>query len=440
MVAATSSAAAAWTTGTSSAGTTNSVRRIAIIRTRLRSSYSSRATSSRPRCGQRASTERWTVAGSVACRTTSERAASTAVAAPARSCRCTSRARRSRTSSTVTAWRYGLTVELPDGWVAVVKRECPTCELVVPVLAQLADAGPLTVLSQDDPGFPAGLTVVDDRELERSWRLQVQTVPTLLRVEDGAEVERTEGWLRERWEALTGVAGSGSRPARAPAWLRVALGRAGARGGARAALRRTPARRAPGRAGRPRGRVRGDARPRLDRRTARRPADRGARAAHAQGHDARPRRGRRRRPARPRRVHRREGRGERGDGRLPARAPARRARRRGGGLHRGLRPARPARDDVLLRAGRRRERPGGAGGRHEQRRQRARSGQPGQRHHRPGAAAGRAQRRRRPSRRGRPGDARQPRQAHLLLRRARARLAVRAARRRTEACRRDAVR
>ena len=100
-------------------------------------------------------------------------------------------------------------MQLPDGWVAVVKRACPTCELVVPVLAQLASAGPLTVLSQDDPSFPAGLTVVDDRELERSWRLQVQTVPTLLRVEDGAEVERTEGWLRERWEALTGVAGLG---------------------------------------------------------------------------------------------------------------------------------------------------------------------------------------------------------------------------------------
>jgi hypothetical protein len=100
-------------------------------------------------------------------------------------------------------------VQLPDGWVAVVKRDCPTCELVAPVLAQLSAAGPLTVVSQDDPAFPSGVTVVDDRELEVSWRLQVQTVPTLLRVADGAEVERAEGWLRERWEALTGVGGLG---------------------------------------------------------------------------------------------------------------------------------------------------------------------------------------------------------------------------------------
>jgi hypothetical protein len=100
-------------------------------------------------------------------------------------------------------------VQLPDGWVAVVKRDCPTCRLVEPVLVQLAAAGALTVYSQDDPGFPAGVTVVDDRELEVSWRLQVQTVPTLLRVEAGVEVERTEGWLRERWEALTAVPGLG---------------------------------------------------------------------------------------------------------------------------------------------------------------------------------------------------------------------------------------
>ena len=49
--------------------------------------------------------------------------------------------------------------------------------------------------------------------------------------------------------------------------------------------------------------------------------------------------------------------------------------------------------------------------RHEQRRQRARPGQPRQLDHRPGAAARRPQRRRRAPGRGRPGDARQPRQA-----------------------------
>jgi hypothetical protein len=82
--------------------------------------------------------------------------------------------------------------------------------LVAPVLQQLAAVGDLTVYSQDDPAFPDGVRVVDDRELEVSWRLQVQTVPTVLRVEGGRELGRTEGWLRERWEALTGVDGLGA--------------------------------------------------------------------------------------------------------------------------------------------------------------------------------------------------------------------------------------
>jgi hypothetical protein len=102
-------------------------------------------------------------------------------------------------------------VTLPEGVVAVVKRDCPTCVLVAPVLAQLQDAGvPLTVYTQDDPGFPEAVRdVVDDTRLEVSWSLELDTVPTLVRVEAGAERERTVGWSRTAWEQLTGVAGLG---------------------------------------------------------------------------------------------------------------------------------------------------------------------------------------------------------------------------------------
>ena len=78
-------------------------------------------------------------------------------------------------------------MELPEGLVAVVKRDCPTCELVAPVLEQL----PVTVYVQDDPAaFAGGL---DDTSLEVSWRLGIETVPTLLRVVDGKEQERVVG-------------------------------------------------------------------------------------------------------------------------------------------------------------------------------------------------------------------------------------------------------
>ncbi len=99
---------------------------------------------------------------------------------------------------------------LPEGIVAVVKRDCPTCQLVVPVLTQLRAAGlALTVFSQDDPAFPEGLPVVDDTGLEVSAGLEIETVPTLLRVVGGRVVDRTEGWARDRWESLTKTAGLG---------------------------------------------------------------------------------------------------------------------------------------------------------------------------------------------------------------------------------------
>ncbi len=99
---------------------------------------------------------------------------------------------------------------LPDGLVAFVKRDCPTCALVAPVLAQLAGKLPLTVYSQDDPGFPDGVAVQDDTSLERSWHHEIEAVPTLLRVEGGVERERLQGWHRGEWEALTRVPGLGA--------------------------------------------------------------------------------------------------------------------------------------------------------------------------------------------------------------------------------------
>lgn len=103
---------------------------------------------------------------------------------------------------------------LPSGLVAFVKRDCPTCLLVAPVLAELAKRARLTVYTQDDPSFPPGLpsgaTLVDDRALDVSWHHAIEAVPTLLRVEDGREVARALGWHRDEWAALAGVEGLGA--------------------------------------------------------------------------------------------------------------------------------------------------------------------------------------------------------------------------------------
>jgi len=99
---------------------------------------------------------------------------------------------------------------LPSGIVAFVKRECPTCELVAPVLAELASQVNLTVYTQDDPTFPESVAVQDDTDLVTSWHCKIEAVPTLLRVEKGVEQERAVGWHREEWEALAGVSDLGA--------------------------------------------------------------------------------------------------------------------------------------------------------------------------------------------------------------------------------------
>lgn len=96
---------------------------------------------------------------------------------------------------------------MSDALQVFVKRDCPTCELIEPVLRQLAQAHPgVRVYSQDDPSFPSGVANVhDDRSLEQSFRHDVETVPTLVRTRGGQEVDRAVGWVREEWRALTAL-------------------------------------------------------------------------------------------------------------------------------------------------------------------------------------------------------------------------------------------
>ena len=98
-----------------------------------------------------------------------------------------------------------------SGLVAVVKRDCPTCVLVAPVLAQLAAGGDLTIYSQDDPTFPEAVDGVrDDRDLDASYDLGIEIVPTLIRFGGQGEADRTYGWDKAAWQALAGIADLGA--------------------------------------------------------------------------------------------------------------------------------------------------------------------------------------------------------------------------------------
>ena len=102
-------------------------------------------------------------------------------------------------------------MHLPDdGLIAVVKRDCPTCELTAPVLGALAAAGALAVYTQDDPTFPETVTPIDDHDLTVSHLLGIEIVPTLIRRANGVEVARSYGWDRAEWERVSQVSGLGA--------------------------------------------------------------------------------------------------------------------------------------------------------------------------------------------------------------------------------------
>lgn len=94
---------------------------------------------------------------------------------------------------------------LPDGIVIVVKEECETCRMVVPVLAEIATRAETHIYTQDNPDFPGTPAAIADTDLAISWHHDIETVPTVIRVEGGIEVERTVGWSRAEWEAVTGL-------------------------------------------------------------------------------------------------------------------------------------------------------------------------------------------------------------------------------------------
>jgi hypothetical protein len=101
--------------------------------------------------------------------------------------------------------------QLPDGIVAIVKRECATCVMVDPLFTNIAASDtPLTVYTQDDPTFPTSVTALHDADLSISWHYDIETVPTLLRIENGEEVDRTFGWSKDAWQKFTGITDLGA--------------------------------------------------------------------------------------------------------------------------------------------------------------------------------------------------------------------------------------
>ncbi|MBT3765496.1 MAG: thioredoxin family protein, partial [Rhodospirillales bacterium] len=98
-------------------------------------------------------------------------------------------------------------MQFTDGLHLVVKKDCPTCTLIEPIIRDMAAVGEsLSIYVQDDLSFLGDLPITeDDTTLEQSYHLDIETVPTMIRMEDGIEVERIVGWSQEDWQTFTGI-------------------------------------------------------------------------------------------------------------------------------------------------------------------------------------------------------------------------------------------
>ncbi|HKX76032.1 MAG TPA: thioredoxin [Acidimicrobiia bacterium] len=100
--------------------------------------------------------------------------------------------------------------DLGDALLVVMKRDCETCQMVSPLVVDLARAGRIVIASQDDPSFPDGVEVIDDTDLNLSWELQTEVTPTLYRIRSGRIDEEVAGWDRWGWRKLIGDGELGS--------------------------------------------------------------------------------------------------------------------------------------------------------------------------------------------------------------------------------------
>lgn len=94
-------------------------------------------------------------------------------------------------------------------FTVVLKKECPTCELIEPVLRQLVNEYEhnISIYVQDDLTFPKSIeTKLDDTSLEFSYTNNVEIVPTLICSNGAEEIARTIGWDKSEWQRLTNLA------------------------------------------------------------------------------------------------------------------------------------------------------------------------------------------------------------------------------------------
>ncbi len=83
------------------------------------------------------------------------------------------------------------------------KYDCPTCELIRPLLADIQKKVPsLEIIVQDDHKLFPSLNVQEDNDLEISFNHEIEIVPTAIKLEKNTETVRLVGWDKKEWKEL----------------------------------------------------------------------------------------------------------------------------------------------------------------------------------------------------------------------------------------------
>ncbi len=83
------------------------------------------------------------------------------------------------------------------------KYDCPTCELIRPLLADIQKkVTSLEIIVQDDRKLFPNLNVQEDNDLEISFNHEIEIVPTAIKLERNTETVRLVGWDKKEWKEL----------------------------------------------------------------------------------------------------------------------------------------------------------------------------------------------------------------------------------------------
>ncbi|MGA1758288.1 MAG: hypothetical protein ACO391_11125, partial [Pseudomonadales bacterium] len=87
-------------------------------------------------------------------------------------------------------------------YLIYIKSSCETCVAIKNLLVELSYRDDVEIINQEAEPIP-GLELQSlDESLERSFRAQIESVPTVIHLKAGVEQVRYQGWLKAEWSSL----------------------------------------------------------------------------------------------------------------------------------------------------------------------------------------------------------------------------------------------